>query len=108
MRIGMWQRLGIVLSVLWFLGAGLHTLNVEDNNAQAGAALSAELCRDRQARGRDLSENCSKAFSDFMRVVGSDPIIKAGIVAITPIPIAWLLAFVAVWTTRWVWRGRST
>jgi len=108
MRIGMWQRLGIVFSVLWFLGAGLRIFNVEDNKARAIAALSAELCRDRQARGRDLSENCSEAFSDDIRAVGSGPITEAAIVAITPIPTAWLLAFVVVWTTRWVWRGRST
>ncbi len=42
-----------------------------------------------------------------MQVAEQGRMTRAVVTAITPIPIAWLLLFVAIRTTRWVLRGRS-
>jgi hypothetical protein len=103
MRLNVWHRLGIVVSVLWFLGGGLYQ-RTRDTKAAADAMGSYyRLCTAANPNG-DFAK-CMDHATDAYKgtLAGWD---NALFVAIAPVILGWLLAYVVVWTTRWVLAGR--
>jgi hypothetical protein len=87
-RLNGWQRLGIVLSALWVLVGGLW-----------GRHLTVAPYFDciKSAPNIDTMNFCERYLQDW----GS----TAMLIALVPIPIAWLLVYIVVWTVRWIRRG---
>ena len=99
----MWQRLGIVASVLWALIAGLYSLESTTDQAMNFAQASYNLCLEAPTPVKD----CSTQFlTDFH---SNDSILwpRAGLVALLPIPLAWLFCYIVFWVSRWVLAGRG-
>jgi heme/copper-type cytochrome/quinol oxidase subunit 2 len=88
-RLNGWQRIGIVLSLVWAVVGGLWGRK---------AALTPFLdC---------LSDTGNLNFCQSQYQWAIDQVwLFALIFGLAPIPIAWLLVYIVVWTVRWIRRG---
>jgi hypothetical protein len=94
-----WQRIGIVLSVCWIVGAGLWVLGQENWAASYyGLCLSA-------ANDQQHVEKCDVEFEKAWPIARFEKQTEAAFVALAPVPLAWLLAYLSVGVARWIGRG---
>jgi hypothetical protein len=101
MKLNGWKRIGIVISVVWFLGAYTYKmreklktvddraydqyvlcLKVINNLDQCNAGFEADKTKDRHEMEKDVPMSVA-----------------------LPIPVGWILAYVGLFSTRWVKRG---
>jgi hypothetical protein len=109
-KIRVWRRLGVVISVLWFIGFFVWTWNNEDEENALGRKIHADYCiaesgpggmfgphPDRPASEMDRRYACFKGFhehkSPFDVVLINDLLLIA---------LAWLLAWITIRVGRWV------
>jgi len=105
-RLKGWQRIGIVLSVLWAVGAWLYIEAAGSKAADEAFKSSHALCtREKMARNDFDPKACFDEAKDREDSTFSDWSVRAWLVALAPIPIAWLLIYIVVWTVRWIRRG---
>ena len=101
MRLNGWQRIGVVLTALWLVGFGAPYLLSSLRDADRSASNALRLCLDYSDKYEDCSSRYEETIGDYQRV----ELATWAIVVLAPVPLAWLLAFGGVWTTRWVRRG---
>jgi hypothetical protein len=96
-RLAAWQKFGIVLSIAWAIGTAVHTHNRAVEAAQSSASFAYKVCADGkdEAHSPDLSE-CDKEKSDSVAESMQGDTANAAIVALAPLPFAWMFAFVLV------------
>jgi hypothetical protein len=101
-RLNGWQRIGIVLSVLWFLGGAFWGNEIAIRDGGSWPTLQLKWCLSRP--NADYSE-CNATFEkDYEKGIAGHW--SAGLlVGLVPIPIAWLLVWAVVAIVRWVRRG---
>ena len=95
-RLNGWQRIGIVLSVVWIIvGSYLAYGTIE---AQLGLQ---EICADYP------EANLGFCSTSSVQRRGSPTIlwIEAGISILAPILIAWLMAYALIYLARWIRAG---
>ncbi|MAU60725.1 MAG: hypothetical protein CMI62_08370 [Parvibaculum sp.] len=106
-RLNVWHRLGVVATVLWILGGGLWHMGAEwDRHYEAYNGiipLCFALFPDDQ-KARDLCVTEKEGFRDDAR---STVWAIIAIKTLLPIPLAWGLVYLVIWTCRWVWAGRQ-
>jgi hypothetical protein len=97
-----------VVSVLWALGAGLHEFNASRQVAGSAAYFAERNCLDKPHKSlsdsefRELCElESSRTYNQFMQGVW----FMVLLVALVPILIAWILAYLGVWIVRWIRAG---
>ena len=114
MKIGGWQRIGIVASVLWvFVGGFIGNKEALDEaGARTASQLDSCVAANKRRSGEDgpyeqVWTPCKNQFSaNFRRnAEGHWWVVLA--VALIPIPIAWLLGWILIATTRWIRAGFS-
>jgi hypothetical protein len=112
-RLNGWQRIGIILSVLWVVGGGLlvrGAVKDEEYNNDWQESMVAQLSAADQAavRARDLSK-VSDGGLDVMYAaatsVDSRINSRTAIWTFGPLLLVWLLVYVVIWLTRWVRAG---
>ena len=103
------QRIGAVLSVLWFIGGGLwgNNLGIHDGDwifdlygtclRSANDAANPYAAND--ACARDLTTRLDASPEGKHRLVG------IFVVGVIPIIVAWIFAWVFIRASRWVMRG---
>jgi hypothetical protein len=101
-----WQRIGVILSVLWILGGGFYQRSSDMQRAGDMGGFAVRTCMETQKlkSSYDFSR-CSDEFDKTFRVFAEPSWGNVAIVAFAPVPIAWLLVYIAVWLTRWIRRG---
>jgi len=100
-----WRRLGVVLSVVWFLGAFLYLwIDQRDSTTKSAWMLYDYCTRDNVEKGtkRDCIAERDKQWSVMPQALET-----AGLAA-APIPIVWLLATIIYFVGRWVRAGFKT
>lgn len=101
-----WQRIGLVLSVLWILGAGFYQRSADMQRAGDMGGFAMRACMEEQKlKGSFDFSRCSDEFDKMFRVFAEHSWGNVAIVAFVPIPIAWLFVYLLVWLTRWIRRG---
>ena len=103
MTLDGWKRLGIIVSVVWVLSAGICTLIVVQNadiKTASGLTLSCE-----EARNWRGSAECDKRSTDYLAEVGHDEWIETAIVAFVPVPLGWGFVYLVLFLANWVKRG---
>jgi hypothetical protein len=124
-----WRRIGIIVSVIWFLGFGVLLWNqfVEDTVApyaldlkicsaieqhrdefwQAKARNSEELSEKLQANQDEYEKCASKAKLQWESERPSDSVLAIAVLVIDSVTIAlgWLIVWGSVALGRWVYRG---
>jgi hypothetical protein len=105
MRLNGWQRIGIVASVIWAIGAPIYFDNAAQNDAREKFSSYYKLCRD--VPGND-PERCFKEASQQYDTVPhytlSEPE-NVAVVSLVPVVLGWLLAYVLVGLGRWIRAG---
>jgi hypothetical protein len=104
-RLNRWQRIGIVLSVLWVPVGLIYEIGASNDRYEAAFTPVYDVCRDKQDRhlnkGRTNNTNCAAKAGR----VATEPWWIVPLTALAPIAVAWLLVYIIVWTVRWVRRG---
>jgi hypothetical protein len=106
-RLNGWQRIGIVLSVVWAIGAAVYEINVINDRYYAafGAAFRPVLnrCEDDPSKN---GVNCAEVAGRAARAaVPTESSWNIAIAALAPIPFFWLIAYALVGLGRWITRG---
>ena len=104
--MGGWKRVGVVLSVLWFLGGGFWENHREMEVYGNFFGYVYGICQntnDMFADAKDKKDCFAFAHSSanvFEREWGS-----VLFVALVPIPFAWLFVYIIMCVVRWVRKG---
>ena len=101
-RLNGWQRIGIVLSVVWAALGGLWGNHIA---IQQGGAVPIAHYKWCISQPNDDDDECSAAFDEEYAVGVRGHWASATMVALIPIPVAWLLVYIVVWAVRWIRRG---
>jgi hypothetical protein len=127
MKLNGWKRIGIIASVVWILGAGAYTY---DSEIERTSLLISEayLSCDSAAKGplpRKApdsapepgtvpmppgavladSGDCHKQAEDSLMLAAKNARLDASLVALVPVPLAWLFTYLVLFLVRWVKRG---
>jgi hypothetical protein len=99
-RLSGWQRIGIVLSLVWAICALVYFWQEEE----------ARIARYQKAHYECLfAPNSDQSLCDakFEAVNGAIRMSEVNLLlrALAPIPIAWVAIYIVVWTVRWIRRG---
>jgi hypothetical protein len=100
LRLTGWQRVGIVLSVVWAIGGAFWGNQIGLSQGDWTVAAY-RVCLD--TRGDDAA--CSTEFHRAFTAAVSDHWTVAIIVGLAPIPLGWLAVYTLVGVGRWVKRG---
>lgn len=101
MRLSGWQRWGILLSILWALGAGIHQRNEDVEAADGYANFARRVCAEGKAlKGVTDLASCDQAMADNRASWLTNSWGNVAAMALVPIPVGWLLAFVLLHTGR--------
>ena len=111
-----WQRIGIVLSVLWFVGVIAKTA-YESYEAASFNAYILECCKEERAKspqtekssGR-LITHCEAADVCAQGIKRSTTPQSLPLLALLFLPVAagWAAAYISRWTTKWIRDGFKT
>jgi hypothetical protein len=108
-RLNGWQRIGIVLSILWALGAGLYTYKAHEARADKMSGRDYDACINAketlsklpETKGINFVGDCVAEAAQSYQFWSQWKWSGTAIVALIPIPIIWLLVYIVVWATRW-------
>jgi hypothetical protein len=99
-----WQRVGIVLSVLWFFVASFSARIHDVDKAYEFANNSSNICYEIQ-RNTGNSDDCGKRFSDDYKLMIEGSWGSSLAVGIIPIPIFWGIVILIIKLFRWIKKG---
>lgn len=106
MTLNRWQRIGVVLSVVWALGAGIYSRSSDVNDAMAIAGLSYQICTEAEASRSNFNfDDCSKKMSESTALLLSGSWGNAAFIALVPIPFWWGFVYFLLRVYRWVKEG---
>lgn len=103
MRLNGWQRIGLVLSVLWVLGAAIHVRNEQVNAADKLFQSQYRMCLEQA----DPVKNCGDTVSLQTAMDATAYWSDAAFYAFGPVIAGWLIVLIAIRTLRWVSDGFS-
>jgi hypothetical protein len=108
-----WQRIGVVISLLWIVVFGIWVLR--EHNNSIGRAYSQCLEREMKyfpERPFDQAgEKCAYVFVDFIQpsdilnVSGHKIVPFFWLIVLLPVAVFWILGGATLWIIRWVRRG---
>ena len=102
MTLNRWQRIGVVMSILWVLGAASFERGSQVDAATSSAQSIYRMCLDmEEAQSEDCSKEFHKNFVDFLRPNWSN----IAFIAITPVILGWVLIFIIIRVYRWIKAG---
>ena len=101
MRLTGSQRLGIVLSIVWALGAGIHTHNTDVDNADGFAKFAYKVCSDAKSLNHDSDlSSCNEERTKNLAIWMEGSNANVALAALAPIPLGWLAAFILLYVSR--------
>jgi hypothetical protein len=102
-RLNGWQRIGIVLSIVWAIAAWFYARHVDLDLHSNVLNLEYHRCADLPSE-KERADCIERARHDFESSFQADWLYVSA-VALLPIPIAWLIAYGLVALVRWISRG---
>jgi hypothetical protein len=117
MKLNGWQRIGLLISVGWVVAATVY--DRDDKALSAWRAVTAEhqSCIDNSAIRSDASDTeflrewgevwsiCKKQKETQYKKLTEGQWDETAAFALLPVPLGWLIAYVAIWLFRWVKAG---
>src|SRR5262245_15419584 len=97
-RVNGWQRTGIVLSVVWVACASMWFIQQIPADQPAIASVYLQCIAEPDSH-RSV---CNARASSFANMVGSDVLAEWPWVALAPVFVLWILAYIVVWLGRWI------
>lgn len=115
MKVNGWQRIGIVASLLWALGAGIYERNrIDEDATKYSLYVTGNLCLqiakqtvtvDGPETETDLYLKCvikTHEEAESMRALTGESILKLLSFSFVPVVAGWLLAYLSLMTFRWI------
>lgn len=97
-----WQQVGIVVSIVWAIGAAIYQRNADVERAQNFANYAYKVCTDTKSLSHDNElASCSQEREKNMAVWLKGSWGNVAIVSLAPIPFGWLAAYIFIG----IWRG---
>jgi hypothetical protein len=101
-RINGWQRIGIVLSLLWVLGVSQWFLRHLPQPDDLGIASIYLQCINEAEADRGVCQNRAEWFSKEAR---SEFRVAWATIVAAPVITVWLIIYIVIWMVRWIARG---
>ena len=103
MRLNRLQHIGVVLSVVWALGAGIYERNSYVETTKSYISLSYGNCMDyeRDKQNGNPSRCSDESTKRYMNLPNEGWNIVA-FNSLAPIPIGWFIAFMVIRVYRWI------
>jgi hypothetical protein len=110
MRINGWKRIGIIVSIVWILGAGLYTFDSEiDKAIEEISSIHVQCDANLAGKPGDAWETgfnaCNKQSDDSVALAYNNAWLTAAIVAFVPVPPGWGFVYLVIFLIGWVRRG---
>jgi hypothetical protein len=123
MKLNGWYRLGIVASVAWALIGGWHEMGVLTSDESTGWRVAYNNCANanaglpsaaipspwqegaREGKEHSAGEDCARRADEVSNIPIGDFYRTVALTAFVPVALGWIVALLAVFTFRWVWRG---
>jgi len=99
-RLNVWYRTALVLTVIGLLVCLLWRAQEHVDWAIEGISGRYRLCLD--FHDRDCAAEMTRSFSSAIPTAWRNAALETGLL----IAGAWILAYIALWTTRWILKGR--
>jgi hypothetical protein len=99
-----WQRIGVVLSVLWILYAVISERKVQTDIAMDFLKTQLAYCASIATGMADCFQNVETRY-DSLILIGWHQLEKIALYAFVPVILGWLLGLVSVKVYRWVSNG---
>ncbi len=97
MRLNGWQSLGIVFSIIWALGAAIHQRNTDVERAESFTKFAYRVCADTKALAHDNDlASCEQEREKNLVVWLKGSWGNVALLALAPIPLGWLAAFILI------------
>lgn len=110
-KLNMWQRLGIVLSLLWIVVGGMWQRNYDTLFAAEAMEAQYQPCSEKASNlptGADAAnDRCMSEALKTYNVFLEGSWMNAAFFAFGPVILGWLLAYVILWVSKWVLAGRK-
>jgi hypothetical protein len=90
LTLSRWQKLGILLSILWAIGAAIYQRSVDVGRAQNSVKYAYKSCLDGY---KDLAR-CEQEREKYTAVFMKESWGNVALLAFGPIPFAWIVAYV--------------
>jgi hypothetical protein len=103
MRLNGWQRIGLVSSAVWALGAALHIRNEQVNAAEDMFQFQYRMCLDQA----NPVKNCSHTVSLQAAMDATAYWPDVAFYAVGPVIAGWFIVLITISTIRWVSDGFS-
>jgi hypothetical protein len=108
-----WQRIGIILSILWIPVGWILGLKAFGPHGDVLEPPFFDFCNETESKSPTPNyARCTREAQQWLVIQyrlrerqHADAERLAPWFAFAPIPIAWLLVYIVVWTARWVRRG---
>ena len=95
MRLKGWQRLGIVLSTIWAVGAAIYQRNLDVDRAEGFAKFAYRVCLDSKSLAHDPDlASCEQERQKNLTVWMKGSWGNVAFIALVPIPLGWLAVFI--------------
>jgi hypothetical protein len=104
MRLNGWQRIGIVASFIWAIGAPIYLDQAAQQEASEAFSRYYGACRDVPSNDpQQCFQTASRAFDAVTRY----PLVSANgaVAALLPVGLGRLLAYALVYLVRWIRAG---
>ena len=103
LRLSGWQRLGVVLTLIWLAGFVSVNRFWATHKAAANYSYALQAC----LRHQDVSERlgCSQAADAVFNSETKPRWGRLLLAAAWPVPLFWMLGWLAIWAGRWVRDG---
>jgi len=101
MRLNGWVRIGLVLSILWAVGAAIYQRNADVDRAEESAKLTHQICVDTKALKHDTNlASCEREREGAMAIWLSGSWGNVVFMALAPVPLGWLAVFSLIYFGR--------
>ncbi len=102
MRVSGWQRLALVVSICWMVGAFIGMRANQYNNGVSAAQADMMICMNFPNANLQQCRERNGTFRLAMIEWYWPPIL---LVTLVPVPLFWLFGWLALKTSRWVRAG---
>ena len=106
MRLNGWQRIGIVVSVVWAVGAAIYQRNADIERAERFVNWAYQVCTEAKSLKHESDfGDCSRELTKNWAIWLEGSWGNVALASLIPIPLGWLLVYVIIRIYRWVKTG---
>lgn len=106
-RLNGWQRIGVVLSILWAIGAAIYNRNNQVHIAQTVLHHNLTGCLDDHRLGimRDGCNEKAVSAYELMLQISAGNVADILFYSLAPVAIGWIAIYLVIRIFRWVRAG---